>query len=518
MHLPLRHRELERRATQASNTWVWIGLSIASVACLFLIIVYFQIHNFRRKYPNPRFLPTKYLKNRWRSWEPRSKYGKIPHPATAHQDNATPLTTSNTGSTSYAPSSQVPTSSTEVDRRASVRSIMTLPPYRYTPHPSEQLIAREGERAGVDTVVEYPESETEVEARREEEMEALFAVRQARRREAEEREERRQQRREARERGDTVRLAQLEQESQARARARSDASQLSANGAGSAANSITNLQAGIQTDSAFLIAELASLREAGSRSRRVSSVSYADLGLARHDGSRIRADSVDSDRPLLDSAASMGGSRGTSRQGSLSRRRPGHMRGASGTSVSIMTVDSDAGPRANSPGTSRRESDENPSDGAQLTPTSSAEGAPVPIPSTEPPSYEAEGAIPSEEAPPYESPVRGRGEGAPGGDSFAERMDQRAHHEPNQNAPSGTPAGSDRPSRSSDSGRPASSRGEEALAQAFQIPISAARPAGRTVPQLRTSALRNAPAIQVMGATPVDSVPTSPADGLGWRQ
>ena len=481
--------------------------------------MYFKIHNFRRQYPNPRFLPTKYLKDKWRAWEPRSKYGKIPHPAASHQDNATPLTTTNTGSTSYTPSTEVPTSSTEVDRRASVRSIMTLPPYRYTPHPSEQLIAREGERAGVDTVVEYPESETEMEARREEEMEALFAIRQARRREAEEREERRQQRREARERGDLARLAQLEQESRARARARSDASQLSVNGTGSAATSSTNLQAGIQSDSAFLIAELASLREAGSRSRRVSSVSYAELGLARHDGSRIRADSAESDnRPLLDSAASMGGSRGTSRQGSPARRRPGHVRGTSGISVSIITVDSDAGPGPHTPRTSGRASDENPSDGAQLTPTSSAEGAPVPIPSTEPPSYEDEGAIPSEEAPPYESPVRAPGEGAPGGDSFAERMERGEHREPNPHPPSESPATSDPPRSSSTSSRHSSARGAEALAQAFQIPASAPRPAARTVPQLRTSALRNAPAIQVMSATPVDSVPTSPADGPGWRR
>lgn len=393
---------------------------------------------------------------------------------------------------------------------------MTLPPYRYTPHPTEQLIAREGERAGVDTVVEYPESETEMEARREEEMEALFAIRQARRREAEEREERRQQRREARERGDTVRLAQLEQESRARARARSDASQMSANGAGSAANSSTNLQAGIQSDSAFLIAELASLREAGSRSRRVSSVSYAELGLARHDGSRIRADSVDSDnRPLLDSAASMGGSRGTSRQGSPARGRPGHMRAISNTSASIMTVDSDAAPGANTPRTSGRASDENPSDGAQLTPTSSAEGVPVPIPSSEPPSYEDEGAVPSEEAPPYESPIRARGEGAPDGDSFVERMERRESREPNTPTNS---AAAGRPPSSPRGVSPADSRGEEALAQAFQIPLTTPRPTGRNVPQLRTSALRGAPAIQVMSATPVDSVPTSPAEGRGWRR
>jgi hypothetical protein len=45
-----------------------------------------------------------------------------------------------------------------------------------------------------------------------------------------------------------------------------------------------------------------------SRERRVSSVQYAELGVARHDGSRIRANSTDSDnRPLLDSAASISG-------------------------------------------------------------------------------------------------------------------------------------------------------------------------------------------------------------------
>jgi hypothetical protein len=43
------------------------------------------------------------------------------------------------------------------------------------------------------------------------------------------------------------------------------------------------------------------------RDRRVSSVSYADLGVARHDGTRIRANSNESERPLLDSAASIHG-------------------------------------------------------------------------------------------------------------------------------------------------------------------------------------------------------------------
>jgi hypothetical protein len=44
-----------------------------------------------------------------------------------------------------------------------------------------------------------------------------------------------------------------------------------------------------------------------SRDSHVSSVVYADIGLARHDGTRIRANSSDSQRPLLDSAASIHG-------------------------------------------------------------------------------------------------------------------------------------------------------------------------------------------------------------------
>ena len=377
---------------------------------------------------------------------------------------------------------------------------MTLPPYRYTPHPTEQLIAREGERAGVDTVVEYPESETEIEARREEEMEALFTIRQARRREAEEREERRQQRREAREQGDWARLQQLNQESRARARARSDASLLTANATASPASSSSNLQAGLQEDSAFLIAELASIREAGRRSRRVSSVSYADLGLARHDGSRIRADSVESDvRPLLDSAASMGGSRGASRQSSPGRRRGGsHMRNHSDASASMMTVESDAGPAVNTPRTSARNSDENGIEGMQLTPVSSDEAG-APVPSTEPPSYEDEGAVPAgEEAPPYESPVRERGEGFPG-DTFAERMQRREESEHEHTNGRGSLAGGtaysaaeERPSGGGPSG---------------PAPVNPPQSRGRAVPQLRTTALRQTPAIAVLSATPVETVP-----------
>ncbi|MCJ1406781.1 hypothetical protein MMC19_000850 [Ptychographa xylographoides] len=465
---------------------VWIGLSIAAVVSISLVIAFYQVIRLRRKHPNPTFVPTRFLKSKWRAWEPVKRYHELDASTIYDPSNATvDLTTT---STSYAPSTQIPTSSagnTEVDRRTSVRSIMTLPPYRYTPNHDEQLIAREGERAGVDTVIEYPESENEAEDRREVEMQALFEIRQARRREAEEREARKRARREAREQGDWARLEQLEQESRARARARSNASVLTAGStAGSAGASRSDLQVGVQSDSAFLIAELASQREAGVTRPRVSSVSYADLGLARHDGSRIRADSTESDvRPLLDSAASMGGSRAASRQSSPGRWTPfrsplGHGRQPSDASaLSVMTADSDLGDGANTPRTTatRSGSDENGFSQLHLTPTSASEA-----PSMVPPRYEDEHASPTgEEAPPYESPVqaRGRGEVFP---TFRTVT---------------VPQPSQLPSSPVRGGMPPS-------------PTQIRR---REVPQLQTSAaVRHPPAIEVSSATPVNSVPGTP--------
>ena len=270
-------------------------------------------------------------------------------------------------------------------------------------------------------MIEYPETEAELEVRREEEMESLYQIRQARRQEVQAREERRRQRREAREAGDWARLEQLRIQSQMRARAESGASV-----APSAGSSTTNLN-----NSDVLIAELASTREGGNRDRRVSSVSYAELGLARHDGTRIRADSVESDnRPLLDSAASMGGhhSRHTSqipsRQGSPFRPPvlPHHRREFS--TGSIITVDSSVPdtPRTSTHGTRSGSGDEP----QRLTPHSSSDdNSEAPIPSGEPPRYEDEvmlergahqedeEAEEEEEAPPYSSPIAGRGEAPP---------------------------------------------------------------------------------------------------------
>ncbi|KAH8682655.1 hypothetical protein BX600DRAFT_448995 [Xylariales sp. PMI_506] len=167
---------------------------------------------------------------------------------------------------------------------------------------NEQVLGREGERDGVDVVVDLRTADQD-EALREEEMEALYQIRRARRQELEDREERRRLRREARARGDTVALHELNH----RARAASQASVLS------------DLREEHQ-------------RVKNKRNRAVSSVSYADLGVARHDGSRVRANSQESERMgLLSDAASIDMS-STRSASALSHRRD--------RSASVLSFDS----------------------------------------------------------------------------------------------------------------------------------------------------------------------------------
>lgn len=288
---------------------------------------------------------------------------------------------------------------------------MTLPAYNPTPHPHERLIAREGERAGVDTVIEFPETADEEELRREQEMDSLYQIRQARRQEIAERNERRRVRAEARAAGDWARLEQLRLQSQLRTRARA--------GSASSAASSTLEQPGISipprngnVSTSSLIADHNA--RAASRDRRVSSVSYADLGLARHDGTRIRADSVDSDHcPLLGSAASMGGGINqdrtppSSRRGSLFHTHTfQHNRAPSAESFQTTTssLAGEITPQTSS-------ADRSGSDPAMPTPGASSSGqdsnseASPPIPTEQPPEYE--------DAPPYESSTAAQDDGIP---------------------------------------------------------------------------------------------------------
>jgi hypothetical protein len=68
-----------------------------------------------------------------------------------------------------------------VDRNTSVRSVMTLPAYSRSVRENERVLGREGERAGMDNVVELPETAEDEESQRNDEMESLYQIRLARR-------------------------------------------------------------------------------------------------------------------------------------------------------------------------------------------------------------------------------------------------------------------------------------------------------------------------------------------------
>ncbi|KAG6040364.1 hypothetical protein E4U41_000748 [Claviceps citrina] len=162
-----------------------------------------------------------------------------------------------------------------VDRNTSIRSVMTLPAYRAIAAHNERVIGRAGERGGMDVVVDLPTAE-EQESLRDEEMEAIYQIRLARRQQAMEREEARRQIDEARQRGDVTALTEAQ-----------SPSRVASNN-----NIVHELRRDVN-------------RIQERRQRSVSSVSYADLGVARHDGTRIRANSNESERMgLLSDAAS----------------------------------------------------------------------------------------------------------------------------------------------------------------------------------------------------------------------
>jgi hypothetical protein len=289
------------------------------------------------------------------------------------------------GAATGDPERQISTTNTAgVDRNTSVRSVMTLPAYSSAPREHERVLAREGERAGMDNVIELPENQDEEERQREEEMESLYQIRLARRVEATDREARRQARREARARGDVQALADIRRRAE-------EAADLSV--------------------SQLLIAEHQARTR--SRERRVSSVAYGDLGVARHDGTRLRANSSESDhRPLLDSAASFSGQSARSRGytgNTLDSRRDTHSRGLSVTSLA-QSVDSRASDEFEFADASRSNSQSNGANSegfgvVPLHPERSHGESRVPSPNTDIPREDA----PAYEDPPnYESPINSR--------------------------------------------------------------------------------------------------------------
>ncbi|CAG8888304.1 unnamed protein product [Penicillium egyptiacum] len=270
MYIP----QKRQNETYKNNIFIICAVSIIFAIAL-CVGTFFLLRYLRQRNYEPKYLPGKYLKRKWKEWGPRSgSYGQVPNQSGRD--------------TSYRGAGTAPEMQTTdgVRRDTSIRSIMTLPPYSQSPKPTEQVIAREGERGGMDMVVEYPETAEEQETRREEQMDSMYQIRLQRRQELADREARRRERREARARGDSARLEQLNAETRARSERR---------------------RAG--TNSAVDVSALLAEHQSRERDRRISSVSYAEIGRVRHDGSRLRADSHNSDfqdsdsRPLLQSDA-----------------------------------------------------------------------------------------------------------------------------------------------------------------------------------------------------------------------
>lgn len=303
-----------------------VVIVLVVAVCLYLILRIYRSRN-----ADPKYLP-KPLKKLWIKWDVSSHRSNTKYARTGDADddgfnrrmrmrytqhNLEEALQDVNAQQAMAAATMGAQGQDGVNRNTSVRSVMTLPAYRPNPNETEQVLGREGERAGIDTVVELPTAEDE-EALREEEMNALYQIRLARRRQIAEREERREERRLARERQDHRALAEI------RERAR-----------------IASEQAHREVD------ELRESHDAikQHRTRAVSSVSYADVGLVRADGTRLRANSNESERMGLLSDA---GSIALSTRDSIQHRRAP----SSHSVLSIDTVGSQnaAGSRSGSPG------------------------------------------------------------------------------------------------------------------------------------------------------------------------
>ncbi|KAK1778287.1 hypothetical protein QBC45DRAFT_166558 [Copromyces sp. CBS 386.78] len=271
-----------------TKTSIIVALVIAVIVLILSITL--TLRAIRARHPNPKYVPTPFFKRLWTNWKvPPVKHAYAQAGSDeeynshnrANQDNMEEALTTVNARTAAAGGTGAGGTAAEVNRNQSIRSIMTLPAYRPAPAENEQVLGREGERDGIDVVVEMPTAEDE-EHLRDEEMEALYQIRVARRRANQEREERRRLRQEARQTHNSAALRQIRE--QARVQTTRNTEELE-----------------------VLREEHNRIREL--RSRATSSVQYADLGVARADGTRIRANSTESERVgLLSDAASMAAS------------------------------------------------------------------------------------------------------------------------------------------------------------------------------------------------------------------
>ncbi|KAK6538700.1 hypothetical protein TWF694_010274 [Orbilia ellipsospora] len=287
-----------------SMTGAQSGIVITIVAIIGIVIAsfvfYIILKSLRVRYKDPKYLPGSWLKKKWTNWDVMGYHA----------------TENGAGGSNQARINRVARSRANIeinralDRQNSVRSVITLPPYREMAEMDlERTIGREGERDGLDTITQFPETADEEEARREERMQAMYELRL----------QRRAQRaaREARERGRDGSVTSLT--STTNASSQNNNGNGNGNGNGSSVSlTAMDMEAGGsgRTASELTAAIL------NDRTRRLSEVSYGEVGYARHDGSRIRASSsnrnnstTSDSQPLLSDNASGAGRR--SRAGSM---------------------------------------------------------------------------------------------------------------------------------------------------------------------------------------------------------
>ncbi|CCU81838.1 unnamed protein product [Blumeria hordei] len=243
-----------------------IAITAVSLAAIILVIcVVTFLRSYREKNHAQNEKPSNFLMRLRQRWS--KNHSRYEIPGSTEQTETTIRPTTNAATEG----------SLEMGNRlsrdaASIRSVITLPAYIQTARQNECVLGREGERAGIDVVVEFPDL-AEEEQRREDEMEALYQVRLARRRENEAREERRRLRRDARERGEPIEARDVEESAQR----------------------ASNVSSGQTIEE--LRAEHDRLKRL--RQRTVSVVSYAEIGVARHDGTRLSINSQENERTGL---------------------------------------------------------------------------------------------------------------------------------------------------------------------------------------------------------------------------
>ncbi|CRK47287.1 hypothetical protein BN1723_007464 [Verticillium longisporum] len=174
-----RRQALARRQQGNERKLVTIIILACLMGLILLTLLYLVIRAFRLRHANKKKGGNAQTGNRgWFSG--LSLTGRGRDYQQAHDDDAVEASTGRRNRTSvrFAPAAGEGNASSNttstIDRNTSVRSVMTLPAYRAQALENEQVIGREGERDGVDIVVENPTAE-EDEERREREMASLVS-------------------------------------------------------------------------------------------------------------------------------------------------------------------------------------------------------------------------------------------------------------------------------------------------------------------------------------------------------